>query len=308
VKRAFLQDMSARLNRIHPAARGTLLVAFGVFFLVLIISLAPAQQASKAAKVGNEACLICHDAAGKEFSLSAHARGHKGKTTECESCHGPGSAHADDPQKANIRNPEKMDAAEANETCLSCHVNSGKIQHWPSSRHAAADVRCTGCHEVHAAWTEDEALRNTEMNENCFQCHAQVRKSMVQRSSHPLRYGQMQCSSCHSPHGSAGEKSLIKPTVNQTCYTCHMEKRGPFLFEHAPVREDCLTCHVPHGSNNTMLLKAQTARLCQSCHLLGHHQTVAAQPGQMWVQNRACANCHAQIHGSNHPSGAIFLR
>jgi DmsE family decaheme c-type cytochrome len=131
---------------------------------------------------------------------------------------------------------------------------------------------------------------------------------MMQRSAHPLRSGAMACTSCHNPHGSAGEASLVKTTINETCATCHAEKRGPFLWEHAPVREDCSTCHTPHGSNNVSLLKMPTARLCQSCHLLGHHQTVSIQQGTVWVQNRACVNCHQQIHGSNHPSGAIFQR
>ena len=45
-------------------------------------------------------------------------------------------------------------------------------------------------------------------------------------------------------------------SVNELCYTCHTEKRGPFLFEHAPVREDCVVLpraarlepHAPAGA------------------------------------------------------------
>jgi len=267
-----------------------------------MISVAFAGQSSGRNQVGNDTCLSCHEDVARSFSASKHGQG------QCESCHGPGSAHADDPKSKNILNPESMLVADANEVCLHCHDRSREIQYWSTSRHASSDIKCASCHEVHGAWSVDHALRTDSVNESCFSCHPQTRKSMFQRSSHPMRNGQMQCSSCHNPHGSMGDKALLKPTVNETCYTCHMEKRGPFLFEHAPVREDCLSCHIPHGSNNTMLLKAQTARLCQSCHLLGHHQTVASQPGQIWVQNRACVNCHSQIHGSNHPSGAIFMR
>ena len=43
--------------------------------------------------------------------------------------------------------------------------------------------------------------------------------------------------------------NLKAASVNEQCYTCHTEKRGPFLWEHAPVRESCLNCHTPHGSN-----------------------------------------------------------
>ena len=76
----------------------------------------------------------------------------------------------------------------------------------------------------------------------------------------------MACSDCHNPHGSAGPKLLAKNTVNETCYTCHAEKRGPFLWEHQPVNEDCTNCHTPHGSNITPLLKSRPPFLCDECH------------------------------------------
>jgi DmsE family decaheme c-type cytochrome len=106
------------------------------------------------------------------------------------------------------------------------------------------------------------------------------------------------------------------------CYACHAEKRGPFLWEHAPVRESCLNCHQPHGSNQDKLLQEPRPYLCSKCHdpAVGH-------PGQLFqasqsaasnlangtassarVIGRACQNCHSQIHGSNHPSGARFQR
>ena len=36
-----------------------------------------------------------------------------------------------------------------------------------------------------------------------------------------------------------GRAVLARTTVNDTCYDCHAEKRGPYLWEHAPVSEDC---------------------------------------------------------------------
>ena len=58
-------------------------------------------------------------------------------------------------------------------------------------------------------------------------------------------------------------------SVNELCYKCHTEKRGPFLFEHAPVREDCVSCHEPHGSNHKRLLVQKLPNLCWNCHLTG---------------------------------------
>ena len=118
----------------------------------------------------------------------------------------------------------------------------------------------------------------------------------------------MSCVSCHDPHGTPAEANIAALTPNDKCYECHAAKRGPFLFEHAPVREDCMTCHDPHGSNHASMLTPAPPRLCQSCHLFGHHQTVPGTDGQIWNVNRSCVNCHTRIHGSNDPSGVIFMR
>jgi DmsE family decaheme c-type cytochrome len=118
----------------------------------------------------------------------------------------------------------------------------------------------------------------------------------------------MDCVSCHDPHGSAGDALLRQASVNENCYSCHQDMRGPFLWEHSPVREECTTCHKAHGSNYPSMLRARTTQLCQSCHQQGRHQTLAGVPQSVWVVNKACLNCHSQIHGSNHPSGPLFQR
>ena len=69
----------------------------------------------------------------------------------------------------------------------------------------------------------------------------------------------MSCSSCHNPHDGNRPKMIGADSVNELCYKCHTEKRGPFLFEHAAVREDCVSCHDPHGSNHKRLLVAEDA-------------------------------------------------
>jgi DmsE family decaheme c-type cytochrome len=116
------------------------------------------------------------------------------------------------------------------------------------------------------------------------------------------------CTSCHDPHGGEGRKMLAAHSTNDLCYTCHAEKRGPLLYEHPPVQENCLVCHTQHGSNNAMLLVRRPHQLCQQCHvnLLPRHETVAGF--SIATFNRSCMDCHSQIHGSNHPSGRAFTR
>ena len=135
----------------------------------------------------------------------------------------------------------------------------------------------------------------------------------------PLHEGKIACTDCHNPHGSATEPLLRADSVNQLCYQCHAEKRGPFLWEHAPVVDSCLNCHLPHGSNHESLLRASSPFLCESCHAQGggwgHPSDLITRgnlAGEAFPDPRAigrgCVTCHVQIHGSNHPSGARFHR
>ena len=118
----------------------------------------------------------------------------------------------------------------------------------------------------------------------------------------------MSCSSCHNPHGSQSEKLISANTINEKCYECHAEFQAPVLWEHSPVKENCLNCHNPHGSNYPNLLVTQRTRLCQECHEAGRHQSLAGQNISFLVLNRSCSNCHAQVHGSNHPAGLKLKR
>jgi DmsE family decaheme c-type cytochrome len=121
----------------------------------------------------------------------------------------------------------------------------------------------------------------------------------------------MTCADCHNPHGTSSEHQLRAATVNDLCTNCHADKRGPFLWEHPPVRENCLNCHQPHGSNNDKVLAARRPFLCQRCHITTRHPSTLYDGPDLVSNrlfNRSCTNCHSQIHGSNHPSGKTFLR
>ena len=132
----------------------------------------------------------------------------------------------------------------------------------------------------------------------------------------PLPEGKLACNSCHNPHGSESRAMLNASSVNDVCYSCHAEKRGPFIWEHAPVRGSCLNCHEVHGSNHEALLVAPRPFLCQQCHssrihgarLLASPNLASGQAPDSQIIGRACQTCHLQIHGSNHPAGARFLR
>lgn len=288
----------------------------------------PVAIQAQSGYVGQDTCLECHEEVGETIHLTVHARAELPEwagAQGCEACHGPGQSHADSGDADLIRTFSASSVEDTNAACLTCHTKDAAM-FWRGSAHESFDLSCTSCHSLHAPWTNQFALANGDMNtatsisakprtlvnqkisETCLTCHTEVEKSMFQRSNHPLRNGQMSCADCHTAHGSVTEASLHGVTKNETCYGCHAETRGPFLWAHMPVQEDCSTCHTPHGSNQTKLLKSTPPRLCQSCHLFGHHQTVPGTSGQVWNSNRSCVNCHIRIHGSNHASGILFMR
>lgn len=117
----------------------------------------------------------------------------------------------------------------------------------------------------------------------------------------------MDCASCHNVHG-ATPALLTKNTVNDTCFTCHTDKRGPFVWEHAPARENCANCHTPHGSNQRSLLTGKDSFLCLSCHSYGGHINLPRYNRTSNPYGNGCVNCHTSVHGSNHPSGAKLTR
>jgi DmsE family decaheme c-type cytochrome len=286
---------------------------------------------------GDKVCTACHDESEAKAVLAIYKTAHGVKpdtrTPGCQSCHGASDAHVKNAAGSSTRpmvdiNFGKKDAATAQvqtETCLGCH-KTGLRMHWVGSQHQSADVACTSCHTVHTH--SDKVLDKTAQAEVCFACHKTQRAQLHRQSSHPVLEGKMACSDCHNPHGSTGPKLMVKNSVNETCYTCHAERRGPFLFEHSPVADDCVSCHTPHGSNNAALLKMRTPQLCQQCHTADHsgvvnsatglpggavttvngRQPLANQSPRAQMNARNCLSCHSVIHGSNHPAGAKFNR
>jgi DmsE family decaheme c-type cytochrome len=279
---------------------------------------APAVLAKTSASLdhsSSSACADCHEDEVNGFPDSPHGKvfgrslQQEARGGGCDSCHGPGDAHIESDGVASDIFGFGVDSDPARTTavCLECHTKDATQMHWAGSAHQSASVACTSCHAAHHGVTDTPLVRAT-VTETCLTCHTDQKRGLVMRSRHPLREGKMDCTSCHSPHGSPGPSLLASHDVFETCTKCHAELRGPFLWEHAPVRESCMNCHAPHGSNHEKLLVTTNFRLCQSCHIQGRHQTVAGNDERFFMTNRACTNCHAQVHGSNHPSGPILQR
>jgi DmsE family decaheme c-type cytochrome len=292
----------------------------------------PTVIGTKYSEKGADTCLYCHDeesdtatftTAGvfkNKHARRADAHGPFGPGgLQCEACHGPGANHSiKDSKKIPTVNSLKpnslLPVGERNQPCLDCHQGRSR-NGWHAGAHDRGQVACTDCHRLHVE--RDPVMSKQTESEVCYRCHKQQRADFHKTSAHPLKAGRMACSDCHNVHGSTNEAMLNKPTVNQTCTSCHADKRGPLLWEHAPVAEDCSLCHSSHGSVRTGLLTKNTPLLCQQCHATAGHpsvaRTAAALPGgsaggAAFLLAGSCTNCHSQVHGSNHPAGAKLMR
>jgi DmsE family decaheme c-type cytochrome len=260
-------------------------------------------------------CVDCHEDQGKSFRGNAHTRVPGvswGKSVSdnkaCESCHGAGAKHMDSAgeDKSDIRVFQGRPGADF---CLTCHTNlSASLSAHTSFRTGPPEgINCLSCHSVHSSAPRTPRLLQKTPTALCASCHpARAAAFHDKPFAHRIGRGGMECTSCHDPHGLPENHGLrLTRTGEMPCLTCHAEKRGPFVFEHAPLFiGNCLSCHEPHGSSNQkMLIRARVDQLCLECHSTLNLSTLGSQPpathNVTLPRWRNCTTCHTAIHGSN---------
>jgi len=284
------------------------------FVLFLAVVGGTAQAALPPGYAGSDTCKVCHEDIYNGLAKSPHhavevdaQKGWEGRA--CESCHGPGQAHTEGPSADNIQNPAKLTAASADKICLSCHLNQPTQAGRLESSHAHNQIACTACHKVHSSEQPLVARKSESVNALCSSCHLNEWAQFQRPFHHKLPEGAMNCVDCHNPHGSIRPAMLQNFAANDPgCFKCHGDKRGPFTFEHAPLRfEGCQACHEPHGSANPrMLIRAEVRFVCLECHanLPQAQVKVAGVIPPSFHDLRSpvfqnCTVCHQKIHGSH---------
>jgi predicted CXXCH cytochrome family protein len=144
----------------------------------------------------------------------------------------------------------------------------------------------------------------------CSSCHEDVSHSfhdathskLIASGSNAIEMG---CESCHGPaslHVKAGgsKDTILLPTA-ETCFQCHLDKRGEFSLPNShPVmsgKMSCSDCHNPHAGDS--VAQGDTTRMeslnstCLQCH--------TSQGGPYVFEHEAsregCIVCH-NPHGS----------
>jgi predicted CXXCH cytochrome family protein len=180
----------------------------------------------------------------------------------CEKCHGPGSAHVQNPSRANILNPARLDNIQATNVCLQCHSQgqplnnpiNGKYYDWPVGFQVGMDLKDFWKLEDHKLGEQsfthfaDGTAHKNRMQGNDF-----VQSEMYVHG--------LSCQSCHDVHGTANNAELLKP-ANVVCLECHGpgSPNGP----HAPTIE----AHTHHQADSA-------GDECTGCHMPKIQQTIA---------------------------------
>jgi DmsE family decaheme c-type cytochrome len=277
--------------------------------------------------VGQDSCKACHEDIFKGWEMTPHWRTtldpHKGPEWQgCEACHGPGKAHVDaeseaagDPAKIEAANKlifnfKGVPAPDSSKRCLRCHVYGEEHSNFARQAHNLSDVSCIDCHSPHHA-RQKEFLLVARQPLLCYTCHNEVKADFSKTFHHRVNEGLIKCTDCHNEHGGFLTRQLRSTAAQDVvCFKCHVDKAGPFVYEHAPVKtEGCVICHTPHGSTNPRLLKrSQVNLLCLECHTFTLDSGAPGIPSfhNQSAKYQACTLCHTMIHGSNFNS--FFFR
>lgn len=277
---------------------------------------APIPTAAKNDYVTSATCASCHEDQVKKFAKNPHhileSQASKGwKDRGCESCHGPGQSHVEAGDGSQIILSKNLSVKEANARCMGCHARMESHAGTGTSLHGKNQIACTDCHAIHEA-KETRHLLAERSNQLCLSCHKETQSAFSKPFRHRLNEGAIQCIDCHQPHGGLNPRQTKLANGNEAaCLKCHSDKRGPFAFEHAPMRlEGCMACHEPHGSvNPKMLVRHQQQFLCLECHSAATG-ILSGQPPAFHDLRSArfqnCSTCHLKVHGSN--VDQFFLR
>ena len=173
----------------------------------------------------------------------------------CEKCHGPGSAHVDQPARDTILNPARFDYVHANDTCIQCHSQGqpltnpieGKYYDWPVGFQAGMNLANFWKLEEHKLGeTTFTHFADGTAHKNRMQGNDFVTSLMYARG--------VTCFSCHDAHGTENQ-GMVREPGNGLCLECHGPngQNGP----HAATIEQhthhaagspgsgCVACHMP---------------------------------------------------------------
>ncbi len=212
------------------------------------------------------------------------------KDVQCESCHGPGAAHAAAPGLGNqpLASINVDTGTAIGNGCGECHTgaNNPFVDEWARSAHghsveshAAGNAACLGCHSGQGA------LVAWGVNTNYVEVGQQLTDPM-----------NITCAVCHDPHGGPNVAQLRLPitatdTTQNLCMRCHQRNSGA-------TPSNTRGPHSPEGPTLLGFAGWFPPSYTGPDTITLTHGTVAANPG-------LCVTCHMNPMRVTNASGAL---
>jgi len=237
------------------------------------------EQQRETRYAGQAACEECHDDVSAVHAKDVHA------SVQCETCHGPGAAHIEDPDIP-------MKPANRKDDCLVCHrrldARPGSFpqivwtEHFKFVGVTDTNIACVSCHSGHEPLFTDHDLRKARLHpliQDCADCHiGRTNEHLKQPADHPRIF---HCTDCH-PTIAASFAKAEHHAVD--CTTCHLFiKENNFsgrIVRNADPRF-CLLCH----KKTDFKLNSETPKI----EWPGHIEEVSDDPPD---PKRKCVDCH----------------
>jgi len=150
----------------------------------------------------------------------------------CERCHGPGSAHAQNPATPVV-NPAKLSPTLRDQVCMQCHLEGN----------AAIERAGKHIYEFRPGDDLSSYVRYYVLTGNVppglratSQFEALAESGCKKKSGDSLS-----CTTCHDPHESIAPENRAA-YYRAKCIACHGEK---FAAKHHKKQPDCASCHMP---------------------------------------------------------------
>ena len=213
------------------------------------------------------------------FATTGDTRYHN---VQCESCHGPGLAHVQNPNDANIPLAPLVVGMDLTTGCGECHQGAHHpfVEEWEESGHANIVASAAGRAECESCHTGEGALVAWG-----------IRADYLEKDSvnQPNQHLAITCGVCHDPHSADIDGQLryavdVPNEEQNLCMKCHHKRgtpdlasqnrgphspEGPVLLGYGgwwppnlqfPGTGDTATIQATHGSN-------ANPRLCAGCHV-----------------------------------------
>ncbi len=221
----------------------------------------------------------------------------------CESCHGPGSKHAEDPD-SKVFKASMFDPIRTNEVCLQCHMRN-RDKRIEAEGATAKDLWMTATdypkgyepgkplisYKLPAPFAPDKETKefwpNGAAKKNRTQGNEYIHDAMYKHG--------ITCINCHDPHKLTN--TAQKPQGNKACMKCHSfgSVIGPHqdtLEQHTHHKADskgsqCIECHMPKTGKHT-----GKSPLTVRSHRFAFTYPAETKAFGMPPETSACYACH----------------